>query len=167
MIGIISIVIAFIATVVGLIHSHSVPVENQLIFGQSRTGIILIVLAAIALLFGIIKEIDTANSAKQLAGQRAARDEMLKKIYAEVSGAKESAPDLETKERLELILERVSATASYARESDFSMSDFSRSNFAFGNFTDANFKDSLFRGANLSGADLSEAHIDKKTKLPK
>lgn len=166
MLGISSILVAFIATVVGLLHSHSVPADEQFFLGQTKTGIVLITLAVLALIFGVVKEIETAKSAEQLAVQRASRDEMLKKIYAEVSGLKEQATNEDTKEQLGLVLERVSAVASYARESDFSMSDFSRSDFSYGNFTNANFKGSLFRGANLSGADLSEAHIDSTTTLP-
>jgi len=164
--GIAAIIIAFIATVIGLVHSHRVTTDEQYIFGLSGTGVTLSALAVIALAFGIGKEIDTTNSAKALAVKQRVTDQMLKEIHASVLGAKEQASDQETKENLSLVLERITATASHARESDFSMSDFSRSNFAHGNFRQANFQGALFDGANLAGADLSQAYIDEYTKLP-
>ena len=167
MLGIGSIIVAFIATVVGLTHSHSVPLNEQFLLGQSKLGISLVFLATLALAFGIFKEVETAKSAQQLKEDRVERDEMLRKIYSKISSVKEQSTNDESKQQLELILKRISATASNARESDFSMSDFSHSDFASGNFTKANFENALFRGANLAGADLSGAYIDKNTKLPK
>lgn len=165
--GIGAIVIAFLATALGLIHSHAASPDTHFLLGQTKLGIALIALAVLALGFGIAKEIKTNHSAKIATEKEMVRDEMLRKIYAEVTGIRQQTTNDETRRHLELVLERISAVASAARESDFSMSDFSRSNFRDGNFTEANFQGSIFRRAKLSGADLSEAYIDSTTRLPK
>jgi len=167
MLGIASIITAFIATVIGLRHSHAAKAEKQFAFGLSKIGVSLIILAVFALGFGLIKEVKTARTAKELAAKSEYRDQMLMELHAAVLGVKDQVQDQQTRESLQLVLERITATASNASESDFSMSNFTRSNFANGNFTQANFQGSLFHGANLAGADLSEAYIDENTKLPK
>lgn len=166
MVAIGSILVAFIATVVGLIHSHSATEGDHLIFGFTKIGVLLLSLAAIALIFGITKEVQNIQASEAIKLKEEQRDELLKQIYSQVSGVKSTVQNEEAIKDLDVILDRVSKAASLARESDFSMSDFSRSNFRSGKFTQANFENALFDGANFQGADLSKAVIDATTKLP-
>ncbi len=159
MTGITIVVISAVIAITGLVQSHSATAGARSILGLTPIGIGLVTLSIVGVLLGIVKEIQDSRAANL-------RDQLLKEVYAQVVGLRTNMTDQQLAQQLEHIADRIRATATSARESDFSLSDFSRSNFQSGNFTEANFQNALFRRANLRGADLHDAVVDDTTRLP-
>jgi uncharacterized protein YjbI with pentapeptide repeats len=148
MISIITLILSFVLAVLGFLHSHAASPGINAIFGMTRLGACLILVATLGFAFGIIKEVQGISESRKLRDAENERTQMLKELHAKIiDEAKDASP--EVAEQLKEIGDRIRMVASRSRESDFSMSDFARSNFAKGRFTEANFALSEFSGANF------------------
>ena len=185
MISIITLILSFVLAVLGFVHSHAASQDSTALFGMTRIGVCLILVATLGFAFGIIKEIQGISESRKLRDAENERTQMLKELHAKIIGEAEDASP-EAAEQLKEIGDRIRMAVSRSRESDFSMSDFARSNFVQGRFKEANFalsefsganfKQSLFRdsvfteavfsGSDFRGADLRGIVVDKDTKLP-
>ncbi len=185
MVSIITLILSFVLALLGFVHSHAASPGSTAIFGVTRIGACLILVATLGFTFGIFKEVQGITESRKLRDAENERTQMLKELHAKIVGEAESASP-EVAEQLKEIGDRISLVASRSRESDFSMSDFARSNFAKGRFTEANFALSEFSGANFEqslfrksvfteavfsgsdfrGADLRGIIVDKDTKFP-
>jgi hypothetical protein len=174
--GIIVTIISCIIAVVGFIHSHAAPEGNKGLFGLSRLGVALILLAMVGGIVGVIKAVSDAKEAADDRKWRESISSQLQVVYVQLTGLQVAA-DPQLRKQLAQATDRISAVATISRGSDLSMSDFTGTEFQYGRFLGADFRfaqfegatftDAQFQGADFSGADLSSATISATTRLPK
>jgi len=182
MLGVTLLLISFVGTVIGLIHSHAAKPEKISIFGLTRVSVLLISVSLIGLCIGIAKEVESIRAGAQDKDFRNTATDELKKIHSVLIGLAQNSSDKIITSELITLANGISARYSSVEGSDLSMSNFAYSRFDFGrferasftgasfvaaNFRNALFRNSVFEGADFRGSDLSRAIIDSTTTLPR
>lgn len=178
MTGALSILASFVVALIGFAQSNKAKPDSRGYFGLTKTGLTLIIVSLVGVVFGTIKEIQSEADFSRLLTKL----DNISRFAVEESEAFSGSEARTLRE----LGDEISAIATKSRGSDFlrsqfqgsrfAQSQFQGSDFAWSSFQGANFFGSQFQGANLRnsqfddadfcGANLGKAIICKNTVLP-
>lgn len=166
--GIIILLTSFVIVVLGFFISNKANNRDQGLFGLSRIGTTMLIIASVGFIAGIFKEIESVKDATKAKKEAIELQQILdenskdlKSIKAKLDGvATQEGLSDEIKTDIIHLSDQISAVASSAKEGDFRMSDFSASHFGDGNFSKASFENSLMNYAMLQGAIITNSNLN-------